>query len=132
MHDQPTPASEESIASAKAAPPLRSIGSQIGLLTIVYLPVLVLSSLTISLCGPGCCFVFYAIIAVASGFLMFRRQVFSQVFCLLVLWVAVGGMWHEKRTRDTWANQELRMRLEDLQAQQKQPNYTNASAHLNN
>jgi hypothetical protein len=132
MLDELPLSSAESIASARPAPPLRSIGSQIALLVIIYLPVLVLSSMTISLCGPGCCFVFYAIIALASGLLMFRRPFFLQVFCLLILWGAIGGMWHEKQTRDTWANHALRVQLEDIQSQQKQADSTNSSAHLNN
>ena len=81
----------------------------------IYLLTVVVGSLTIAACGPGCCFVFFSILAGVSGLLMFRQPFRSRVFCFIMLLLSLVGMWHEKEARDTWGQRALRHQIDSLQ-----------------
>jgi len=84
-------------------------------LGIVYVATVFVASLTIAACGPGCCFVFYSIIAGVSGILMLRQFFLSRSICLIILLLSLFGMWHEKEVRDTWGQRALRLQIQKLQ-----------------
>lgn len=90
----------------------------------VYLVTIIVGSFTIAMCGPGCCFVFFSILAGVSGLLMFRQPFGSRVFCFIVLLLSLVGMWHEKEARETWGQRALRAQIQSLQKQleEVQPN----------
>lgn len=89
----------------------------------------VIASMSVAACGPGCCFVFFSIIAGVSGLLMLRRPFTSRCFCGLILMLSLLGMWHEKETRDTWAERALRLQVQALQQElQKSRNEVNPSS----
>lgn len=90
-------------------------------LAAVYTGTLFVGSMFISACGPGCCFVFYSIIAVVSGLLMLRRPMTSRCICLAILVLSLFGMWHEKEARDTWAQRSLRLQVDKLQQELQKP-----------
>jgi hypothetical protein len=102
-------------AAPASLQPRRNGVSESKFLGISYVATLLVASLFISLCGPGCCYVFFSIIAGVSGVLMLRRSFPSRCFCLGVLLLSLIGMWHEKETRDTWEARELRVKIETLQ-----------------
>lgn len=84
-------------------------------LGLAYVATVFVASLTIAACGPGCCFVFYSVIAGVSGMLMLRRIFLSRCLCLVVLLLSLFGMWHEKEVRDTWGQRALRLQIQKLQ-----------------
>ena len=76
---------------------------------------MVIGSLFVSACGPGCCFVLFSAFAAVSGLLMLRRRFATRVVCLLALLFSIFGMWHEKEARDTWGQRALRHQIDSLQ-----------------
>lgn len=83
----------------------------------VYLITVIVGSFTIAMCGPGCCFVFFFILAGVSGLLMLRQPFGSRVFCFVMLLISLVGMWHEKEERDTWSQSAMRAHIQELQKQ---------------
>lgn len=84
-------------------------------LMIAYIVTFFVASLFIAACGPGCCYVFYSIIAGISGAVMLRRYFPSRCICLCVLLLSLYGMWHEKEVKDTWGQRALRLQIQNLQ-----------------
>ena len=76
---------------------------------------MVIGSMFISACGPGCCFVLFSAFAAVSGLLMLRRRLATRVVCLLGLLFSIFGMWREKEASDTWGQRALRQQLESLE-----------------
>jgi hypothetical protein len=105
--------------------PRRTIRSELTFLGVTYFVTIIGGSLTIAACGPGCCFVFYSVIAGVSGFLMLRKSFVSRCTCLVVLILSLFGMWHEKEARDSWQTFHLRQQLDHanelLQKQHSSP-----------
>lgn len=91
--------------------------SELKFLVPIYIIAAITASFFIAACGPGCCFVFYSIIAGVSGFLMLRESRFSRWICLGVLLLSLLGMWHEKEVRDTWGQNKLRIQIQRLEQQ---------------
>jgi hypothetical protein len=81
-----------------------------------YFATFLVASMTISACGPGCCFVFYSIFAGVSGLLMLRQSWASRCLCCVVLLGSLGGMWYEKAARETWHDIAMKHRIAELQA----------------
>jgi hypothetical protein len=81
----------------------------------IYLITVVGGSLTIAVCGPGCCYIFFSILAAVSGLLMLRQLFASRVFCLAMLLLSLVGMWREKEARDTWEQRVLHLQIQSLQ-----------------
>jgi hypothetical protein len=98
----------------KAATPAR----EIRFLVIGYIIAFFLAMSSLGLCGPGCCFAFYSILAIASGLFLLRRAFYTRVFCLAILLFSIVGMWHEKVTRDSWAVRDLQQQIQDMQSAQ--------------
>jgi membrane protein implicated in regulation of membrane protease activity len=93
---------------------------EISFLSVGYLIAGFFALSTISLCGPGCCFAFFTVLAVASGlFMLLRRAFYSRVFCLVILLLSLVGMWHEKQARDSWAVHDLQQRIQEMQNTQQ-------------
>jgi hypothetical protein len=90
----------------------RTIRSESTFLGLTYFITVFLGSMTIAACGPGCCFVFYSVIAGVSGLLMLRKPFVSRCVCLGILMLSLFGMWHEKEVRDSWQTFQLRQQLE--------------------
>lgn len=99
------------------ASPRRGFARELAFLTVTYIGTAVVASLFIGLCGRGCCYIFYSIIAGVSGLLMLRQPLLSRCICLGVLLLSLFGMWHEKETVETWGQRALRLQIEDLQKQ---------------
>ena len=38
----------------------------------------------------------------------------SRLFCFLVLFISLAGMWHEKEVRDTWTERNLRLQIQSI------------------
>lgn len=107
--------SASSDSSDPAPPrPYRRLMSELIFLAIGYFATVSVASMFIAACGPGCCFVFYSIIAGVSGLFMFRQSLFSRGICLVVLLLSLFGMWHEKEVRDTWVQQGLNRQIQNL------------------
>lgn len=96
-------------------PTLVSLRSQGVFLGSVYLVTVIVASLTIDMCGPGCSFVFYFILAGVSGLLMFRPPFGSRLVCFIVLLLSLLGMGHEKEARETYVQRALRAKVQSLQ-----------------
>jgi hypothetical protein len=109
----PLPANPSNIATA-ATP--RSFGSEVLFLACTYFVIALFGSFFIAACAPGCCYVFFSILAAASGLLMLRDRFGSRVICLVMLLLSLAGMWHEKEARSTWGEIALRRQIETLQA----------------
>ena len=101
--------------AAQSAP--RSHPSEFLFVGACYITTMVVGSLFVSACGPGCCFVLYSVCAAVSGLLMLRRRLATRIVCLLALFFSLFGMWHEKETRDTWGQRALRLQIQNLQKQ---------------
>jgi hypothetical protein len=97
---------------ASPATSWRAIRSELTFLGVTYFITVFLGSMTIAACGPGCCFVFYSVIAGVSGLLMLRKPFASRCICLGVLIFSLFGMWHEKEARDSWQTFHLRKQLD--------------------
>jgi len=114
-----TPPSALSANSGVRAPstprPHQALVSELSLLSCIYLGTIAVSSMFIAACGPGCCYIFYSIIAGVSGFLMLRPSFTTRGICLVVLLLSLFGMWHEKEVRDTWGQRMLSHQIERLQ-----------------
>jgi hypothetical protein len=95
--------------------PRREWLRELRFLIIAYVVTAFVASLSIAACGPGCCYVFYSIIAGVSGVLMLRRPFSSRCICLAVLLLSLFGMGHEKEVRDTWGQRALRLQIQNLQ-----------------
>jgi hypothetical protein len=105
-------------ARATSAPrPRQALISELSFLGCIYLGTIAVSSMFIAACGPGCCYIFYSIIAAVSGFLMLRQSFTTRGICLVVLLLSLFGMWHEKEVRDTWGQRMLSHQVERLQQQ---------------
>ena len=104
------PASSEDLALTPVS--LRSLAIFLG---SVYLVTVIVASFTIDMCGPGCSFVFYFILAGVSGLLMFRPPFGSRLFCFIVLLLSLLGMGHEKEARETYVQRALRAKVQSLQ-----------------
>jgi hypothetical protein len=103
-------------SDAPASPsPRREWLRELKFLIIAYVVTVFVASSFIAACGPGCCYVFYSIIAGISGVLMLRRAFSSRCICLGVLLLSLFGMWHEKEVRDTWGQRVLRLQIQKLQ-----------------
>ena len=102
--------------------------SELIFLGAIYFITIIGGSLTIAACGPGCCFVFYSVIAGVSGILMLRKPIVSRYICLGILFLSLFGMWHEKEARDSWKSYHLRQQLDrahELLLQQHSLSLTN-------
>jgi hypothetical protein len=97
---------------ASPATSWRTIRSELTFLGVTYFITVFLGSMTIAACGPGCCFVFYSVIAGVSGLLMLRKPFVSRCACLGILMFSLYGMWHEKEARDSWQTFHLRQQLD--------------------
>ena len=106
MPDKPVPAPPR---------PHREWFCEFRFLGLAYVATVCVASLTIAACGPGCCFVFYSIIAGVSGLLMLRQRFLSRSICLIILLLSLIGMGHEKEVRDTWGQRALRLQIQKLQ-----------------
>jgi hypothetical protein len=93
----------------------RGLASELIFLGSSYIVTVIVGSMFIAACGPGCCYVFYSIVAGISGILMLRRPFVSRCICLGALLLALLGMWHEKEVRETWGQRALHHQLEILQ-----------------
>ena len=114
-------ANSENTAS-ESPKPARRLRSELIFLGLTYLVTFFFASLSLSLCGPGCCYIFYSIIAGISGFLMLRQRLLSRIVCLGVLLFSLFGMWHEKEARETWGARSLRLQIQNLEQElQKAP-----------
>jgi len=80
-----------------------------------YLVTLVGASLTVGMCGPGCCYVFFSVLAAVSGFVMLRASLGTRVVGLAVLIFSLVQMASEKDTRETWAHRAQQRQIEALQ-----------------
>jgi hypothetical protein len=105
---------EETQAADIASPATswRTIRSELTFLGVTYFITVFLGSMTIAACGPGCCFVFYSVIAGVSGLLMLRKPFASRCVCLGILILSLFGMWHEKEARDSWHAFHLQQQLD--------------------
>jgi hypothetical protein len=101
--------------------PHRAPASELVFVGTIYIVTVVVGSMFIAACGPGCCYVFYSIIAGVSGLLMLRQPFTSRCICLTVLLASLFGMWHEKEARDTWGQRALRLQVEHLRQELQQP-----------
>jgi hypothetical protein len=109
------------IGGSSAPRPHRAFASELLFLGGIYAGAVVVGSLFISACGPGCCFVFYSILAGISGLLlMLSRHLVSRCICFIVLLLSLFGMWHEKEARDTWGERVLRVQIERLRDELQQ------------
>ncbi len=108
-----TPSSTPPASSSAVTPVPRQ--TEIIFLGGTYFITAIIGSLTIAACGPGCCFIFFSILAGVSGLLMFRQSFASRVFCFVMLLLSLVGMWHEKEARDTWGQLALRHQMQRLQ-----------------
>jgi hypothetical protein len=124
---------EEMQASDIAGPTTlwRIIRSELTFLGITYFITVFVGTMTIAACGPGCCFVFFFVIAGVSGFLMLRKPFASRCICLGVLILSFFGMWHEKEARDSWQTFCLRKQL-DLANELLQKQNTTVTNATNN
>jgi len=118
----PTPSSSDITSPTR---PWRTVRSELIFLGVTYFIAVIGGSTTIAACGPGCCFVFFSVIAGVSGFLMLRKPFLSRCICLAVLILSLFGMWHEKEARDSWQTFHLRQQLDHanelLQKQHSSP-----------
>lgn len=64
---------------------ITSVASEFAVPGVVYFFTLLFAPAFISLCGPGCCYVFYSIFAIVSGLLMLGQNFISRCICFCVL-----------------------------------------------
>ena len=93
---------------------LASVIPQILIVGVVYAFSAIFASLFNSMCGPGCCFVFYTILAVVSGALMLSKSILIRSISFAMLVIFLYGMWHEKEVRDTHRERFLKHQIEQL------------------
>jgi hypothetical protein len=103
------------VRTPSAPRPHQALVSELSILGCIYLGTIAFSSMFIAACGPGCCFIFYSIIAGVSGFLMLRPSFTTRGICLVILLLSLFGMWHEKEVRDTWGQRMQSRQIERLQ-----------------
>ncbi|MEI6232240.1 MAG: hypothetical protein WCT04_04265 [Planctomycetota bacterium] len=100
----------------------QNILAEVALVGVTYFFTAFVASMFISMCGPGCCFVFYTILAGVSGLLMLRELFFTRLLCFAFLLLFMFGMWHEKEVRDTHRERALKraiqMQYNDMQKQE--------------
>lgn len=87
----------------------------------MYAVTLLVGSLTIGLCGPGCCYVFFSILAGVSGLLMLRSAMGTRVIGLAVLLFSLVQMGFEKEELETWSHRAQRRQMETQQQQLANP-----------
>jgi len=86
-----------------------SLLSEVIFLCCVYFATYVVCGLTYT--GPKSGFISLSTLAVVSSALMLRRPPGSRLFCCIVLWLSIYGMWHEKEAGDSATVGHLRQLL---------------------